>query len=160
MVPWICYFCFLKYIFDHWEGCLANSFRDHIKPRVINFFGNMFPTVKTVKILFWNIYSLKSNCYFQGTVMSVQCGFLFLILPRHSVEVSGGCCGVRTISAPSSGKWPSVSTCMRKPLRIPTPPPLFPPTRRKTGRNHLIQEITPLFPTVIVERYSHLPNQI
>jgi hypothetical protein len=44
----------------------------------------IFPTVKS--IFFRNIYFLKSNSYFQGTVMYVQYGFIFYTDPGPNLQ--------------------------------------------------------------------------
>jgi hypothetical protein len=57
-------------------------------PFLKNIFGNWDGGWAKVKMFFGNIYSLKSNSCFQGTV--VQYRFLFLILTRHKFTVWGG----------------------------------------------------------------------
>jgi hypothetical protein len=42
---------------------------------------------KYLQIFFGNMYSLKSNYYFQGTLTYVQHGFLYLILTSHKFTV-------------------------------------------------------------------------
>ncbi len=51
------------------------------------YFQDIYSNLWKVKIFTGNIYSLKSNTYFWGTVMFVQDGFLYLIVTRHKLTV-------------------------------------------------------------------------
>ncbi len=71
---------------------VANSFWDHviqISSRQMYFQG-IYSNLWKVKVFSGNIYSLKSNTYFWGTVMLVQDGFLYLIVTRHKLTVQQG----------------------------------------------------------------------
>jgi hypothetical protein len=64
----------LKYIFGIWSEVWLNPFGS-CNPNLVSsdeFEGCIFPTVKS--IFFGNISLLKSNFYFQGTVIYVQYG--------------------------------------------------------------------------------------
>ncbi len=68
---------------------MANSFWNHviqISSREM-YFQDIYSNLWKVKIFSANIYSLKSNTYFWGTVMFVQDGFLYFIVTRHKLTV-------------------------------------------------------------------------
>ncbi len=80
---------FLKFICGILNQGMANSFWNHviqISSKQICFQDIYFNLWK-VKIFNGNIYSLKTNTYFWGTVMFVQVGFLYLIVTRHKLTV-------------------------------------------------------------------------
>ena len=80
---------FLKFICGILNLGVANSFWNHviqISSRQMHFQDIYFNLWK-VKVLIGNIYSLKWNTYFCGTVMFVQDGFLYLIVTKHKLTV-------------------------------------------------------------------------
>ena len=82
---------FLKFICGILNRGVANSFWNHIiliSSRQM-YFQDIYSNLWKVKVFSGNIYSLKSNTYFWGTVMLVQDGFLYLIMTRHKLTV---CC--------------------------------------------------------------------
>ncbi len=84
---------FLKFIFGILKRGVANSFWNHviqISSRQM-YFQNTYSNLWIVKakVFIGNIYSLKSNTYFWGTVMFVQDGFLYLIVTKHKLTVWG-----------------------------------------------------------------------
>ena len=83
---------FLKFICGILNQGVANFFWNHviqISSRQMHFQDIYFNLWK-VKVLIGNIYSLKWNTYFCGTVMFVQDGFLYLIVTKHKLTVRGG----------------------------------------------------------------------
>ncbi len=80
---------FLKFICGILNWGVANSFWNHvlqISSRQM-YFQDIYSNLWKVKVFSGNIYSLKSNTYFWGTVMLVQDGFLYLIVTRHKLTV-------------------------------------------------------------------------
>ncbi len=51
------------------------------------YFQDIYSNLWKVRVFIGNIYSLKSNTYFWGTVMFVQDGFLYLIVTKHKLTV-------------------------------------------------------------------------
>ncbi len=83
---------FLKFICPILNRGVANSFWNHviqISSRQM-YFQDIYSNLWKVKVFIENIYSLKSNTYFLGTVMFVQDGFLYLILTKHKLTVCKG----------------------------------------------------------------------
>ncbi len=82
-------FLFLNSFVGIWtEVWLINSFGNHviqISSRQMHF--QDITNLWKVKVFCGNIYSLKSNTYFWGTVLFVQDGFLYLIMTRHKLTV-------------------------------------------------------------------------
>ncbi len=81
---------------------VANSFWNHvfqISSRQM-YFQDLFSNLWKVKVFSGNIYSLKSNTYFWGTVMFVQDGFLYLIVTRHKLRVYGTPLWLLVLAAP------------------------------------------------------------
>ena len=93
---------FLKFIGGILNWGVANSFWNHviqISSRQM-YFQDIYSNLWKVKVFSGNIYSLKSNTYFWGTVMFVQDGFLYLIVTRHKLTVQGismQCCSMPAI---------------------------------------------------------------
>ncbi len=86
---------FLKFICGILNGGVANSFWNHviqISSRQM-YFQDIYSNLWKGQVFVGNIYSLKSNTYFWGTVMFVQNGFLYLIVTRHKLTVWGGAGG-------------------------------------------------------------------
>ncbi len=82
---------FLKFICGLLNRGVANSFWNHviqISSRQVDF-QDIFSNLWKVSVFFGNMYSLKSNTYFWGTVMFVQDRFLYLIVTKHKLTV---CC--------------------------------------------------------------------
>jgi hypothetical protein len=80
---------FLKFICGILNRGVANSFWNHviqISSRQM-YFQDIYSNLWKVKVFIGNIYSLKSNTYFWGTVMFVQDGFLYLIVTKHKLTV-------------------------------------------------------------------------
>ncbi len=80
---------FLKFICGILNRGVANSFWNHviqISSRQM-YFQDIYSNLWKVKVFSGNIYSLKWNTYFWGTVMLVQDGFLYLIMARHKLTV-------------------------------------------------------------------------
>jgi hypothetical protein len=68
---------------------VANSFLHHliqISSRQM-YFQDIYSNLWKVKVFIGNIYALKSNTYFWGTVLFVQDGFLYLIVTKHKLTV-------------------------------------------------------------------------
>jgi hypothetical protein len=68
---------------------MANSFWNHviqISSRQM-YFQDIYSNLWKVQIFSGNIYSLKSNTYFWGTVLFVQDWFLYLTETRHKLTV-------------------------------------------------------------------------
>jgi hypothetical protein len=79
----------LKFICGILNWGVANSFWNHvlqISSRQM-YFQDIYSNLWKVKVFSGNIYSLKSNTYFWGTVMFVQDGFLYLVVTRHKLTV-------------------------------------------------------------------------
>jgi len=90
---------FLKFICGILNRGVANSFWNHviqISSRQM-YFQDIYSNLWKVKVFSGNIYSLKSNTYFWGTVMLVQDGFLYLIVTRHKLTVQIYCNVVGTL---------------------------------------------------------------
>ncbi len=82
---------FLKFICGILNRGVANSFWNpviQISSRQM-YFQDIYSNLWKVKVFIGNIYSLKSNTYFWGTVMFVQDGFLYLIVSKHKLTVRG-----------------------------------------------------------------------
>ncbi len=80
---------FLKFIWGILNRGVANSFWNHviqISSRQM-YFQDIYSNLWKVKVFIGNIYSLKSNTYFWGTVMFVKDGFLYLIVTKHKLTV-------------------------------------------------------------------------
>ncbi len=80
---------FLKFIGGSLNRGTANSFWNHviqISSRQM-YFQDIYSNLWKVRIFRGNIYSLKSNTYFWGTVMFVLEGFLYLIVTRNKLPV-------------------------------------------------------------------------
>ncbi len=80
---------FLKFICGILNRGVANSFWTYviqISSRQM-YFQDINSNLWKVKVFIGNIYSLKSNTYFWGTVMFVQDGFLYLIVTKHKLTV-------------------------------------------------------------------------
>ena len=80
---------FLKFICGILNRGVANSFWNNviqISSRQM-YFQDIYSNLWKVKVFSGNIYSLKSNTYFWGTVMFVQDGFLYLIVTKHKLTV-------------------------------------------------------------------------
>jgi hypothetical protein len=80
---------FLKFICGILNWGVANSFWNHviqISSRQM-YFQDIYSSLWKVKVFIGNIYSLKSNTYFWGTVMFVQDGFLYLIVTKLKLTV-------------------------------------------------------------------------
>ncbi len=80
---------FFKFIWGILNRGVANSFWNHlieISSRQM-YFQDIYSNLWKVKVFVGNIYSLKSNTYFSGTVMFVQDGFLYLIVTKHKLTV-------------------------------------------------------------------------
>jgi len=80
---------FLKFICGILNRGVANSFWNHVIQisSIQMYFQDIYSNLWKVKLFSGNIYSLKSNTYFWGTVMFVQDGFLYLIVTRHKLTV-------------------------------------------------------------------------
>ncbi len=80
---------FLKFICGMLYRGVANSFWNHVMQisSIQIYFQDIYSNLWKVKLFNGNIYSLKSNAYFWGTVMFVQDGFLYLIVTRHKLTV-------------------------------------------------------------------------
>ncbi len=81
-------FLFWNSYVGFWTG-VANSFWNYviqISSRQM-YFQDIYSNLWKVKVFSGNIYYLKSNTYFWGTVMLVQDGFLYLIVIRHKLTV-------------------------------------------------------------------------
>ncbi len=79
---------FLKFICGILNRGVANFFWNHviqISSRQM-YFQDIYPN-PWKEVFIGNIYSLKSNTYFWGTVMFVQDGFLYLIVTKHKLTV-------------------------------------------------------------------------
>ncbi len=127
--------------------CMANSFWNHViqfSSRQMDF-QDIYSNLWKVKIFIGNIYSLKSNTYFWGTVMFVQDGFLYLIVTRHNLTVVQAClcsrhCTLTTCSIAAgppcrprpSWRCPSFSVAPRTPTC--RPPACLRPARPRRGR--------------------------
>ncbi len=80
---------FLKYICGNLKRGMANSFWNQwSKFQVDRCNFRIYSNLWKIYIFSGNIYSLKSNTYFWGTVMFVQYVFLYLIVTRHKLTVS------------------------------------------------------------------------
>ena len=80
---------FLKFICGILNRGVANSFWNHviqISSRQM-YFQDIYSNLWKVKVFIGNMYSLKSNTYFWGTVTFVQDGFLYLIVTKHKLTV-------------------------------------------------------------------------
>ncbi len=80
---------FLKFICGILNRGVANSFWNHVIQISSKqmYFQDIYSNLWKVPVFIGNIYSLKSNTYFWGTVMFVQKGFLYLIVTRHKLTV-------------------------------------------------------------------------
>ncbi len=80
---------FLKFIYGILYRGVANSSWNHVIQisRIKMYFQDIYSNLWKVKLFSGNIYSLKSNTYFWGTVMFVQDGFLYLIVTSHKLTV-------------------------------------------------------------------------
>jgi hypothetical protein len=80
---------FLKFICGILNRGVANSFWNHVIQILSRqmYFQDIFSHLWKVKVFIGNMYSLKSNTYFWGTVMFVQDGFLYLIVIKHKLTV-------------------------------------------------------------------------
>ena len=80
---------FLKFICGILNRGVANSFWNHVIQisSIQMYFQDIYSNLWKVKVFIGNIYSLKSNTYFWGTVMFVQDGFLYLIVTKHKLTV-------------------------------------------------------------------------
>ncbi len=80
---------FLKFICGILNRGVANSFWKHVIQILSRqmYFQDIYSNLWKLKVFSGNIYSLKSNTYFWGTVMLVQDGFLYLIVARHKLTV-------------------------------------------------------------------------
>ncbi len=80
---------FLKFICGILNRGVANSFWNHVIQisSIQMYFQVIYFNLWKVKLFSGNIYTLKSNTYFWGTVMFVQDGFLYLIVTRHKLTV-------------------------------------------------------------------------
>ncbi len=81
---------FLKFICEIVNRGVANSFWNHVI-QISNrqmYFQDIYSNLWKVKVFNGNIYSLKPNTHFWGTVMFVQDGFLYLIVTRHKLTVN------------------------------------------------------------------------
>ena len=68
---------------------VANSFWNHVIQisSIQMYFQDIYSNLWKVKIFTGNIYSLKSNTSFCGTVMFVQDGFFYLVVTGHQLTV-------------------------------------------------------------------------
>ncbi len=84
---------FLKFICGILNRGMANSFWNHVIQISSKqmYFQDIYFNLWKVKIFSGNIYSLKSNKYFWGTVMFVQDGFLYLIVTK--AQINSAACG-------------------------------------------------------------------
>ena len=80
---------FLKFLFGILYRGVANSFWNHVIQisRRQMYFQDIYSNLWKVKVFIGNMFSLKSNTYFWGTVMFVQDGFLYLIVTKHKLTV-------------------------------------------------------------------------
>ncbi len=80
---------FLKFICGILNRGVANSFWNHVNQISSRqmYFQYIYSNLWKVKVFIGNIYSLKSNTYFWGTVMFVQNGLLYLIVTKHKLTV-------------------------------------------------------------------------
>ncbi len=86
---------FLKFICGILNRGAANSFWNHVHTVIQISSRHMYSIFRIyiysnlwkVKKIIGNIYLLKSNTYFWGTVMSVQDGYLYLIVTKHKLTV-------------------------------------------------------------------------
>ncbi len=83
------HFSFLKFICGILNRGMANSFWNHVIQISIRlmYFKDIYSNLWKVKIFRGNIYSIKTNIYFWGTVMYVQDVFLYLVVTRHKLTV-------------------------------------------------------------------------
>ncbi len=88
------YISFLKFICENLNRGGANSFWNHVNQisSTQMYFQDIYSNLWKVKVFIGNIYSLKSNTYFWGTVIFVQDGFLYLIVTKHKLTVWGTLC--------------------------------------------------------------------
>ncbi len=94
---------FLKFMCGILNRDVANSFWNlviQLSSRQM-YFQDIYSNLWKVKVFSGNIYSLKSNTYFWGTVMLVQDGFLYLIVTRHKLTVYSLDFGIISSSFPS-----------------------------------------------------------
>ncbi len=85
---------FLKFICGILNRGVANSFWNHVIQisSMQMYFQDIYFNLWKVILFSGNIYTLKSNTYFWGTVMFVQDGFLYLIVTRHKLTVHSLSC--------------------------------------------------------------------
>jgi hypothetical protein len=83
---------FLKFICGTLNRGMANSVWNHVIQisSIRMYFQDIYSNLWKVKLCSGNIYSLKSNTLFWGTVMFIQDGFLYLIVTRHKLTVQEG----------------------------------------------------------------------
>jgi hypothetical protein len=80
---------FLKFMCGILNRGVANFFWNHeiqISSRQM-YFQDIYSNLWKVKVFSGNLYSLKSNTHFWGTVILVQNGFLYLIVTSHKLTV-------------------------------------------------------------------------
>ncbi len=96
---------FLKFICGILNRGVANSFWNHLIQISSGqmYLQDIYSNLWKVKVFIGNMYSLKSNTYFWGTVMFVQDGFLYLIVTKHKLTV----CSSRGPAYWSSGAQPT-----------------------------------------------------
>ncbi len=80
---------FLNFICGILNRGMANSFWNHVTQISSKqmYFQDIYSNLWKLKVYNGNIFSLKSNTYFWGTVMFVQDGFLYLIVTRLKLTV-------------------------------------------------------------------------
>ncbi len=80
---------FLKFICGILKRGVANSFWNHVIQisSIQMYFQDIYFNLWKVKLFSRNIYTLKLNTYFWGTVMFVHYRFLYLIVTRHKLTV-------------------------------------------------------------------------
>ncbi len=80
---------FLKFICGILYQGVADSFWNHVIQisSIQMYFQDIYSNLSKVKLFSGNIYSIKSNTYFWGTVMFVEDGFLYLMVTRHKLTV-------------------------------------------------------------------------
>ncbi len=85
---------FWDFICGTWNWGMASSFWNHVIQISIRqvHFQDIYSQLLIIKIFSENIYFLKSNTYFWGTVVFLQYGFLYLILTRPKFAVHTPAC--------------------------------------------------------------------
>ncbi len=105
---------FLKFICGTLNRGVANSVWNHVIPisSIQMYFQDIYSNLWKVKLFSGDIYSLKSNTFFWGTVMFVQDGFLYLMVTRHKLTVYS-----YSQHQPIWISWPTVFNSLRHPVQ-------------------------------------------